>query len=158
MPMLTQYNPLRDTVPLFSAMDQLFRDSFVRPFAWAPTAGVPIDVEETPEAYQITASLPGWKPEDVNVTVQENTLTISGEYKPEPEAEQPDTVWHLRERQMGSFRRTLTFAAPVDPDQAQATYEYGILTLTLPKAESARPKVIKLGTSGQKQITAPKAK
>lgn len=160
MAMLTQYDPLRDTVPLFAAMDRLFRDSFVRPFGWPSWSGwssVPVDVEETPEGYIITASLPGWRPEDVNVTVQEGTLTISGEHKADPAAEEGKT-YLVRERSMDSFRRTITFGAPVNPDQAQATYENGILTLNLPKAESARPKVIKLGQTGQKQIAGAKAK
>ena len=155
MAMLTPHDPLRNTVPLLSAMDRLFQDSFVRPFGWAGSS-VPVDVEETADAYVVTASLPGWTPEDVNVTLQEGTLAISGEWKAQSEQEQ-GTVYHLRERPTTSFRRTLTFATPIDPDKAEANYQNGELILTLPKAESAKPKVIKIGQSGQKQIAAKKA-
>jgi HSP20 family protein len=153
MAMLTQYDPLRNTVPLLSAMDRLFQDSFVRPLGWTAPA-VPIDVEETGDAYMVTASLPGWKPEDVNVSIQDQTLTISGEYKSAEPAEQSAKTYHLRERAFASFSRSVTFALPVDADQAQAAYENGILTLTLPKAESAKPKVIKIGQPGQKKFAA----
>ena len=155
MAMQTQYDPLRNTVPLLGAMDRLFQDSFVRPFGWTGSS-VPVDVEETADAYVVTASLPGWRPEDVNVTVQDGTLTIGGEWKAQPEPQQ-GTVYHLRERPMASFRRTLTFATPIDPDKAEASYQNGELILTLPKTESAKPKVIKIGQSGQKQIAAKKA-
>jgi HSP20 family protein len=155
MAMPTQYDPLRNSLPLLSAMDRLFQDSFVRPSGGAGNS-VPVDVEETADAYVITASLPGWKPEDVNVTVQEGTVAISGEWKAQPEPG-PGTVYLLRERPMASFRRTLTFATPVDSDKAEANYQSGELVLTLPKAASAKPKTIKIGQNGQKQITAKKA-
>ena len=146
MAMLTRYDPFAELVPLRAAMGRLFEDSFVRPTGWA-ASGVPIDVEETAEGYVVTATLPGWKPEDVNITAQENTLTIAGEWKAEPEAEQAK-AYHVRERAMASFRRTITFGAPVDADKAQATYENGVLTLTLPKAESAKPRRIQIGGDG----------
>jgi HSP20 family protein len=155
MAMLNQYDPLRNTVPLLSAMDRLVQDSFVRPSGWAGSS-VPVDVEETADAYVVTASLPGWKPEDVNVTLQAGTLAISGEWREQPEPAQ-GTVYHLRERPVASFRRTLTFATPIDPDRAEASYPNGELVLTLPKAESAKPKVIKIAQDGQKQLTNKKA-
>jgi HSP20 family protein len=154
MAMLTQYDALRNTVPLLSAMDRLFQDSFVRPLGWTGP-GVPLDVEETGDTYVVTASLPGWKPEDVNLSIQGQTLTISGEYKDAEPAEQSNKTYHLRERAFASFSRSTTFALPVDADQAQAAYENGILTLTLPKAESAKPRVIKIGGQpDQKKIAA----
>jgi HSP20 family protein len=156
MAMLTRYDPFADLIPLRSAMDRLFQDSFVRPFGWMGTAGVPVDVAETDDAYVVTASLPGWKPEEVNVAVQEGTVTLSGEHEEEPEAEQGKT-YHLRERRMASFRRTISFGVPIDADKAEASYENGVLTLTLPKAESAKPKVIKIGENGQRPLAANKS-
>jgi HSP20 family protein len=156
MAMPTRYDPFADLVPLRSAMDRLFQDSFVRPFGSVATAGIPVDVEETGDAYVVTASLPGWKPEDVNVTVQKGTVTIAGEWKAEPEADKGKT-YHLRERQMASFRRSISFGMPIDADKVQASYDNGVLTLTLPKAESAKPRTIKIGTSGQKRLAATKA-
>ena len=152
--MMTRYDPFRDTVPLFASMDRLLQDSFVRPLGWMGGNGIPVDVEETGDGYVVTASLPGWNPEDVNISVQNGTLTISGEQKAQTEPEQ-GKIWHLRERTMSSFRRTITLPVPVEADQAQASYENGVLTLTLPKAESAKPKVIKLGGPSQQQIAAP---
>jgi HSP20 family protein len=151
--MLARYEPFRELMPLREAMDRLVQDSLVRPFGWMGGTGVPVDVEETDDAYVVTASLPGWKPEDVNVTVQEGTLTISGEHQ-EPEQAEQGTTYHLRERRVASFRRSISFPVPVEADKAQASYENGVLTLTLPKAESAKPKAIKIGANGQKQIAA----
>ena len=103
----------------------------------------------------VRASLPGVKPDDVQITVHGDTLTIRGETK--SDEEKKGQTWHLRERRFGSFQRSVALATPVNSDKAQAHYEHGVLTLTLPKAESAKPKVIKIGQSGQKQITAKKA-
>ena len=91
----------------------------------------------------VKASLPGVKPEDVQITVHGDTLTIQGESK--FEEEKKGERWHLRERRFGSFQRSLSLATPVNSDKAQADFEHGVLTLTLPKAEGAKPRQIKIG-------------
>src|SRR5262245_37274224 len=81
MAYLTQYDPFREALSLRDAMDRLFQESFVRPSAAGRSGWVPMDVDETGEVYRMHVQLPGWTPEDVNVTVQESTVTISGQYK-----------------------------------------------------------------------------
>jgi HSP20 family protein len=146
MAMITRYDPLRDVLSLRDAMDRLFQESYVRPNGWAAPASVPVDLHETAHGYELNVSLPGWKPEDVNITFQDGTLTISGQYneQTEPQA-QNGKNWHLRERKFASFSRSFTFPSAVDADKAQASYENGVLTLSLPKAESAKPRQIKIG-------------
>lgn len=150
----TRYEPFREMVPLFQAMDRLFDNSFVRPASMLADASVPVDVEETDSAYVLTASLPGWRPEDVNVTFQNGTVTIEGQHR--EENGDKERVYHLRERRISSFRRTISFPQMVDADRADASYEHGILTLTLPKAESAKPRRIQIGGNGRKQLSSSK--
>ena len=157
MAYLNRYDPFREALSLRDAMDRLFQESYVRPSAARANGWVPMDVEETGDAYRMHVQLPGWKPEDVNVTVQESTVTISGQRNGAPEAKAEESrTWHVRERSFASFNRTFSFPMPIDADRADATFEHGELVLTLPKAESAKPRTIKIGTPGQKQITATK--
>jgi HSP20 family protein len=145
------WNPFQDAISLREAMNSLLQDSFVRPGGSPPQAGhapLPLDVCETENAFVVKASLPGVKPDHVQITVHGDTLTIRGESK--VEEEKKGEHWHLRERRLGTFQRALTLATPVNSDKAQADFEDGVLTLTLPKAESARPRQIKIGGgSGQ---------
>lgn len=143
MAYLTRYEPFRETMSLRDAMDRLFQESFVRPAAVGGRNGwVPMDVEETAEAFKMTVALPGWKPEDIHVTVQEGTVTVSGEYKP---AATEGANFHVRERAFTSFSRTFSFPMGIAADKAEANYENGELVLTLPKAESAKPRKIQIG-------------
>jgi HSP20 family protein len=142
---IERWNPLHDMVSLRDAMNALLQDSFVRPGA-APGAGgiatLPLDVHETDAEFVIKASLPGVKPEEVQITVHGDTVTVRGETK--AEEEKKGQTWHLRERRQGSFQRSVSLATPIDSDKAQARFEHGVLTLTLPKSEKARPKQIKV--------------
>ena len=161
MAMITRYDPFREALSLRDAMDRLFQESVVRPNGWAAPTSVPVDVHETEHGYTVEASLPGWKPEDVNITFQDATLTISGQYneQPEPQAQngQNGKSWHLRERRFASFSRSFTFPTSIDPDKTEATFENGILNLTLPKAESAKPRQIKIGGTTPAIEAEPKA-
>ena len=147
MTYLTRYDPFREALSLRDAMDRLFQESFVRPSAATGRSGwVPMDVEETGDSYRMHVQLPGWKPEDVNVTVQESTVTISGQHSNAPERKDEDNrSWHVRERNFASFSRTFSFPMPIDADRAEAGFENGELVLTLPKSESAKPRQIKVG-------------
>jgi len=142
---IERWNPLHEMVSLRDAMNTLLQDSFVRPGA-APGAGglaaLPLDVHETDAEFVIKASLPGVKPEEVQITVHGDTVTIRGETK--AEEEKKGQTWHLRERRQGSFQRSVSLATPIDSDKALAWFEHGVLTLTLPKSEKARPKQIKV--------------
>ncbi|WP_169981005.1 Hsp20/alpha crystallin family protein [Tautonia rosea] len=148
---IERWDPFREMVSLRDAFNSLLQESFVRPDS-LPSGGsalvLPLDISETPEAFVVRASLPGIKPEDVQVTIHGDTLTIQAETQTEQEQEQE--TWHLRERRHGTFRRTVTLAVPVDADRATAEHDHGVLRLTLPKAESARPKQIKVGPAASR--------
>ncbi|MDI3341773.1 MAG: Hsp20/alpha crystallin family protein [Sphaerobacter sp.] len=154
---ITRWDPWSEFVSLREAMDQLIRESFIRPAeAIARVSGlgmsIPIDVRDTDDAYIITASMPGVRPEDVNIQVTGETLQISGETREEreelkaPEGEARHGTWLVRERRHGRFERTITLPSAVKADAAEAMLENGVLTLRLPKAEGARSRTIPIRT------------
>jgi len=152
---IERWDPFREAVSLRDAMNSLFQESFIRPGSLQARDGATpllLDISETEDEYVVEASLPGIKPEDVQITVHGDTLTIRGETK--AEEEKKGQAWHLRERRFGSFQRSVALATPVDSDKAQAHFENGVLTLRLPKAEQAKPRQIKVGgaASGQGQV------
>jgi HSP20 family protein len=147
---IERWDPFREAISLREAMNTLLQDSFVRPTGFPSQnggMGLPLDVSETEDAFVVKASVPGVKPDDVQITVQGDTLTIRGQSK--AEEEKKGEQWHLRERRFGTFQRSVTLATPIDSDKAQAHYEHGVLTLTLPKAAAARPRQIKISSTGQ---------
>jgi len=106
--------------------------------AWVP----PVDIVEEPETMKITAEIPGVKPEDVKVTVTDNLLTLSGtkfQVKEEKNAK-----LHRYERDYGAFERTFTLPATVNGKGIKATYADGLLTVSLPKVESAKPQTVSI--------------
>jgi HSP20 family protein len=144
------WDPLREAISLRDAMNALLQESFIQPgsfLAQDGSAALPLDVSESDNDFVIQASVPGVKPEDVQITVQGDTLTIRGESRSEEEKDGERR--HLRERRYGTFQRSVTLGTPVDADRAQARYEHGVLTLTLPKAEGAKPRQIKIGGTAQ---------
>jgi HSP20 family protein len=142
------WDPVKEMVSLRDAMSSLLQESFVRPGALADGAAMlPLDITENENEFVVKASLPGIRPEDVQITVQGDTLSIRGEIKAEDEKK--DEHYHLRERRYGQFQRTVRLSAPIRSDQAQAKFENGVLSLTLPKAEEAKPKQIKIGAQTQ---------
>jgi HSP20 family protein len=143
---IERWDPFREMISLREAMNSLVAESFVRPGgppAPGGAATLPLDIAETEGEFVVKASLPGIKPEDVQITVHGNTLSIRGESKAEEETK--GETWHLRERRHGTFQRTVNLSAAVNADKATARYDHGVLTLTLPKAEEAKPKQIKVG-------------
>jgi len=150
---IERWDPFREAISLRDAMNTLLQESFIRPtglMTQEDYAPLPLDVSETDDAFVVKSSLPGVRPEDVQITVQGNTLIIRGESK--AEEEKKGEQWHLRERRFGRFQRSVTLPAPVSADRAQAHYENGVLTLTLPKAEEAKPRQIKIGGAASPQI------
>lgn len=144
---IERWDPFREMVSLRDAMNSLLQESFVRPggaVGGGNAAPLPLDVSETADEYVVRASLPGVKPEDVQITVHGDTLTIRGETK--VEEERKDQTWHLRERRFGTFQRSVSLGTPIDADRAEARHDHGVLTLTLPKSAAAKPKQIKVGT------------
>ncbi len=138
--------PWGEMVSLREAMDRLLADSMVRPFgaleSWS--GGMPeIDVIETDEDIIVKATVPGIKPENLEVTTVGDTVTIKGAVSEEEESEKEGKVIY-RERRQGSFCRSFTLPTNIQSDKAAAEFENGVLTLTLPKAEEHRPKAIKI--------------
>ncbi|HMM41881.1 MAG TPA: Hsp20/alpha crystallin family protein [Thermomicrobiales bacterium] len=150
---IQRWDPWRDIVSLREAMNSLLEESFVRPRAGmaAMTGGMAIDLSETDEAYTIKTTVPGAKPEDVDISILGDTLRISAEVKAEEERE--GEKWLVRERRFGNFERAVTLPSNVKADEAQADFDNGVLTITLPKAEAARPRQIQVraGAAGQEQ-------
>lgn len=154
---IVRWDPFSD---LRVNMDRLFEDGFSRPrrrvvSAREFAATVPVEVSETADGFEVKASLPGVRPEDVDISVDENILTIKGEYREEKKAEAPAVEgetpaeapkrqFYRRELRYGNFQRSLSLPSGIDSDKAAAKFENGILHLTLPKAEANRPKQIKV--------------
>jgi len=143
---LVRWDPFRDMVSLRDAMDRLFEESIVRPRGWvAPAEGVAplaLDVFESGDDVTVHASIPGVKPEDIDISVTGDVLTIKGETKEEKEEKEGD--YHLRERRYGVFQRSISLPTLVQADKASADFENGVLKLTLPKVEEVKPKSIKI--------------
>lgn len=142
---MTRWDPVREAVTLREAMDRLFEDSFTpaRRRTQAPEQiwRLPLDAYVTGEEIIVLANMPGVKPEDVEITIEGDTLTIRGE-RPAP-IENVNYV--MQERTFGKFQRTLNINIPVDANRAEARYDNGLLTLIIPKTEAAKPKVIQVG-------------
>lgn len=175
---MTVWDPLAERLSLRDAMNRLFEQAVLQPegqsSAHAGTLAPLLDVSETPEAYIVRTNLPGVRPDDVTIQLHQGVLTISGEFRdeaPRPEGEQAQSqayqstsqtgqgqqrhVYHVRERRQGRFFRSLTLPAQVDPDGAQANFEHGVLTLTIPKVEEAKPRRIEIGSGAGKQQSQP---
>lgn len=145
---LMRFDPERELLSLRDAMSRLMEESFVLPSmlgeikgtgrAW----GLAVDMFETDDHLVVKASAPGVKPENLDVTVKGETLTIKGETKEEQEKKEGQYYYH--ERRQGAFSRSLTLPFPIQSEKVEATFEHGVLTLTLPKAEEIKPRSIKV--------------
>ncbi len=143
---IVRWEPFRDLISLREAMDRLFEESFIRPRSgWLAPLGadaLAVDVYETDQDVIVKSSVPGIKPEDIDITITGDTLTIKGETKAEEKDEKANYI--RQERRYGAFSRSLTLPTTVVAEQAKAEFENGVLTLTLPKAEEVKPKTIKV--------------
>jgi HSP20 family protein len=150
MTLIRRTNPFGELVSLRQAMDRLFEDSFVSPSGWRSLSTEqltpPIDVHETADELVITAALPGMKPEDVEITITGQNLVIRGEFKADESIERDQYLY--RERRYGSFSRQLQLPMRVEGDQAQATFENGLLRLAIPKADEVKPRQIRVTATG----------
>ena len=150
MSSIIRWEPFRDLVSLRERMDRLF-DDFSR--GWPTEEGLttglwnpPVDVYETKESIVLKADLPEVSKDDVDISVQGNTLTIHGERKREKEVKEKD--FYRMERSYGAFSRSFTLPGSVDADKIEADFSAGVLQLTLPKREESKPKQIKVKVSG----------
>ncbi len=153
MTLLTRYSPAGETLSLRQAMDRLFEDSFVNPAGWLTIANgqmaPAIDMWETPEEVIVSAALPGIAPENVEISLTGQTLTLRGELTADEEVTRDQYV--IQERRYGTFHRQLTLPVRVDGDGAQATFENGVLRLRIPKAPEVKPRHIEIKPA--KQLT-----
>ena len=142
---LTRWEPFKDLMTLREAMDRLFEDSYVRTGPrWAATTeggcDLGVDAYATDEELVVTASVPGLDPDDVEITIEGDTLTIKGALKEPME----NVEYILQERPCGRFQRTLRLNVPVQAEKTEASFEKGVLTLVIPKQEEVKPKTIKV--------------
>jgi HSP20 family protein len=118
---------------------------------------MPIDVYSTGDQAVLIAAVPGMQPEDLDLTVHQNTVTLRGTVRSAADAEETkDATWYVSELGSGTYQRSVTLPFPIDAEHAEATFEHGLVRVTLPKAESARPKKIAISGSanGKEAISA----
>jgi HSP20 family protein len=141
---VSRWDPLREMVSLREAMDRLLEESWVRGPAsmLSRAASFTVDLYETANEVVIEATLPGVEPDDLDISIVGDTLTIKADVKAGPEA--PDRNYLIRERRPASATRVISIPQSVMADQAVATFKNGVLFLTLPKAEEVKPKTIKV--------------
>jgi HSP20 family protein len=155
---LVRWEPFREVISLRQAMDRLFEDSFVGlPRLTMNGSGeFPIDIYQDKKNLVVKAALPGVKPEELDITIADDILTIRGEHKEEQESEEDDYIH--RERYYGAFSRSVAIPTKVKSDKAEASFEEGVLTLTLPKAGEIKPRQVKVKPKAIKAAKATKAK
>ena len=144
---LVKRDPFRDIITLRERMDRMFEDSLSRfrmpedatmPTFWSPS----VDIYETDENIVLKAELPGVDKKDVSVEVKDSTLILKGERKREKEVKEEN--YHRVERSFGTFMRSFSLPVSVKQDQVKAKFKDGVLEVTLPKSEEAKPKQVKV--------------
>ena len=152
MASLVRWRPRRRAAGMQRAMSRLFDESWIRPANdWMRTTVgfLPVDMYQTEEEIRIKATMPGVATEDMDINVTGEILTIRGEVKREEESE--DGSYTNQERYHGVFQRSLLLPTMVVADKAETIYEHGVLTITLPKVEEAKPRTIKVKAAGKKK-------
>ena len=146
MTIVRRNSPFGELVSLRQAMDRLFEDSFVRPRMWVGSAlessSLALDAQMNQDELLVQAALPGVKPENVEITIENGTLTIAGESQSETKDE--NNQYLLQEIRRGSFVRSVTLPNGLEPDKTTASFDNGVLTLRIPRADQVKPKTIKI--------------
>ena len=150
--MIDRYGPFGRAAGLRQMMDRLLEDAVVLPRegggeGWA---GLAVDVYEEGDDLVVEAHLPGVRPDDLDVNVERGVLTISGQT--EPDREQQQRNYLLREQRSGRFTRSLQLPSSYDTESCRATFEQGVLRLAFPKADAAKPRRIRIGTGGRQGV------
>jgi len=143
---MIRFNPAQEMWRMRDEMDNMFRrfhttpqeDGLYADSDWSPR----VDISETENGYTLKAELPGVSKDDVKITIKEDVLTLRGEKKSDCQAE--DQAHHICEIVSGKFARSFRLHAPVEKEKIDATFENGILTMNIPKAEEAKPKEIEI--------------
>jgi len=155
--MIRRWDPFREMMVLRNPVDRAVDGELaLAPESWKSfNWSVALDIVESEDEYLVKASVPGINPEDLEITFEDNRLTIKGEVKEESEVN--EARYHLRERRFGSFSRSIKMPSGIDNDKIIANYEKGVLELHLPKVEEVKPKKIAIKTSSTKVIDADSA-
>src|SRR5271166_3329583 len=152
MTVLTRWEPFREFSTLQDRMNRLFRDSFEAQDQSLATTGFapPVDVYEDEHNIMLKIEVPGIDEKDIDVRIENNTLTVHGERKFEKEEKEEN--FRRVERQYGSFTRSFTLPNTIDAEKVQATYDKGILKVQLAKKAEAKPKQIKVNVTSEKTL------
>ena len=154
MTVITRWDPFREFSTLQDRMNRLFRESFTEggheEALTTTNFAPPVDVYEDEHNVSLKIEVPGIDEKDIDVRLENNTLTVHGERKFEKEEKEEN--FRRVERQYGSFTRSFTLPATVDADKVSANYDKGILKITLPKKAEAKPKQIKVSIGGEKVL------
>ena len=135
--MLAKMDLFRDLRTVEEEFDRLAGRAFSRD-AWVP----PLDVRESTDRFEVTLDLPGLEPDDVQVTFEDGMLTVTG--KRQFESEESGDTWHRIERSFGTFARSVRLPQTADTEKIEATFDKGVLTVSVPKTEQARPRTIEV--------------
>ena len=148
---LMRYDPFREMLSLRGTANRMFERSFVFP-TWGITNATlaPMDVIENEQGYQLKVQLPGVKPEDIELMVRQNTLTLKGQHSSTKEEKKKN--WVVKEIRSGSFGRSITFEKPIDADKIDTSYENGVLTISVPYSEAGKPKKISIKKEEPKEL------
>ena len=130
---IARFALMPDIVSLRDAMDRL------------DTLAVPVDLWETKDAYHLRADLPGVTPDELEVNATSDSISISGEVK--GQADVTEDGWLRQERRVGKFQRAFSLPIAIDPTKVEATFENGVLSLVMPKAENTKPRTIKVNAT-----------
>jgi HSP20 family protein len=145
---MRRWDPFQELSSIQNELNRLFGRTFgegseeVRMAAWVPA----VDVAETQDRFLITAELPGLRPEDVDISVENSVLRIQGERRFYDERKEDD--FHRIERRFGSFTRSITLPSTADAENIQASFDAGVLTIEVPKREEAKPRKIQVKATG----------
>jgi HSP20 family protein len=153
MTVLTRWDPFRELYALQNRMGRLFEEQYGSGREDSLTAGAfvpPVDIYEDEHSLQLKMEVPGIDEKDLDVKVENNTLTVTGERK--FEKEQKEENFHRIERRYGSFSRSFTLPSTVNTEDINASYDNGVLTVRLAKRAEAKPKQIKVTVGSQKTI------
>lgn len=148
---LTRWDPFAELASVRNAMDRLFDQSFgrlplIRNGEELGPLSIGLDIVETNDEYVVKAAIPGVEPKDVDISVEDDVLTIKGEFEQREEAQEENYL--RRELRYGSFQRALRLPPTVDAENAKAEFEHGMLRLALPKKPEARTRAIKITPAG----------
>ena len=153
MATLTRIDPFNEMLSLREAMSQLFEDSFVA--SGTPRSGQggfapALDLSETEEGYVVEVAVPGLQPENLQITFENNVLTIKGQVS--QQSEDKKRTYHRTERRYGAFQRSIGLPSTVKADAIQAALTNGVLRLDIPKAEEVKPRRITVNVAPQQQL------